>query len=240
MNDENSSLPSTAGQFKLQLQPPKQASALKSARKAFGNITNNGQQAARSNKDDAASAKPQRRVFGDITNSAAKPPAGPTTVKKQPAGTSSLFAAVPTARKSAAAAAAADAAPAAQGTSSSTSQTTSAPVTDQQASSSSKAEWWEGLEPERPVGKTAAQLDAELDAAMEADALRSADDIWQNVIGKGLTSCIVSVCVCARTMAEWQHSRDRLYYHAAANCRKRGKLSSTQQPFPPCTHMAHS
>jgi len=177
LNDENSStLHGPLTQLKrlsaAPLQPSKQGSVLKSSRKAFENITNNGK--ALGSEASAAKAQPQRRAFGDISNSAAKPPTGAVTTKK-PQGTSSLFAGLGSKK------AGSEAPPApipVQGSS----QAASVSAADAEANN---AAWWEGLEPERPAGKTWEQLEAEREAALEADATRAADEIWQSVTGGG-------------------------------------------------------
>lgn len=203
LNDENSTFQGVS-QLKpsVTLQPTKQGSVLKSARKAFGNITNSG--APQPSASKAQQAAPLRRAFGDITNSAAKPPAGSATSKKA-AGTSSLFAALPTAKKTAAPLGLApDPAPA----QSSSQVSTSAPAV---AQASTKTVGWEDLEPERPAGKMWEQLEAEREAAMEADAIRSADAIWKCVQQASLFSFLVSLtneppmgtdcaCNCAAVM----------------------------------------
>lgn len=197
LNDENSSL---AGATQLKpsapLQPVKQGSALKSARKAFGTISANIANSGQHKLGDASTSKqqldkPARRAFGDISNSAAKPsavkpPAGPTATAKK--ATSSLFAAAPTAVKAAPAAPAFDAAPAGGKVS------TSVPSTDQPCS---KPAWWEGLEPELPAGRTwQQQVEAE-DAAVDAEAKRAADELWQavNRNGTGMFGFLVSCAV---------------------------------------------
>lgn len=177
LNDENSTLHGPATQLKrlsaAPLQPSKQGSVLKSSRKAFENITNNGK--APGSEASAAKAQPQqRRAFGDISNSAAKPPTGGVTTKK-PQGTSSLFAGIGSKK------AGSEAAPAptpAQGSS----QAVSVVAANAEANNTA---WWEGLEPERPAGKTWEQLEDEREAALEADATRAADEIWKSVTGGG-------------------------------------------------------
>lgn len=205
VNDENSSalgggllasqLKAPAAAGLQQQQPPVkqqqlQGSSLKSARKAFGNITNSG-------RGDASAAKQQqpRRAFGDITNSAVKAPAGGgglggATSKKQ--GSSSLFSSSqkqPTATKKAPAPPVPPP-PAAASSSSAPAQASAAAAAEQ---ASSQAQWWEGLEPERAAGKTWEQQEADREAAMEAEAIRSADEMWDSVLRAGFLQELVSV-----------------------------------------------
>jgi hypothetical protein len=186
LNDENSTFQGVS-QLKpsAPLQPTKQGSVLKSARKAFGNITNSGAPQPSASKPQQAA--PLRRAFGDITNSAAKPQAGAAVTSKKAAGTTSLFAALPTAKKAAAPVGLApDPGPA----QSSSQVSTSAPAV---AQASTKTVCWEDLEPERPAGKMWEQLEAEREAAMEADAIRSADAIWKCVQQANMFSFLVSL-----------------------------------------------
>lgn len=186
LNDENSSL-QVPGQLKsaAPLQASKQqGSVLKSARKAFGNITNNTQPKGGSDASTSKSTKqqqPARRAFGDITNSAAKPPAGlSATTAKKAAGSSSVFARpLPTGptfpdKQAVPSRLAPDAGPAADSSRTNSSTTAAAAV-----QASTHAEWWQGLEVERPAGKTWERLESEREAAEEADALQEADEVWR-------------------------------------------------------------
>jgi hypothetical protein len=186
LNDENVTVPSgLSSQFKAAapLQAPKPGSVLKSARKAFGNITNSGQPRGDATASKPKQSQPLRRAFCDITNSAAKPPAGPTTAKKAPA-TSSLFAAAPTVHKAPAASEAA-----APRSSSNSEQ--AAPSVEQ--ASTSRNQQWGDVEPERPAGKTWAQLEEERWAALDAEAARAADEVLRAVRGPGTFSFLVSL-----------------------------------------------
>jgi hypothetical protein len=166
------------------VQAAKQGSSLKSARKAFGNISNSqplGCDASSSKQQHKD--KPARRAFGDITNSSIKPPAGfASTAKAAPTTSSSLFAALPTAKKAAA--------PGLAPAPASSKVSTSGPETEQ---ASSKPAWWEQLGTERPAGKTFEQQLQEEDAALDAEAKRAAAEIWQAVSRRGMFSSLVSV-----------------------------------------------
>lgn len=185
LNDENS----TANGFthlkpSVPVQAAKQGSSLKSARKAFGNISNSQPLGcdASSSKQQQHKDKPARRAFGDITNSSIKPPSGLASIAKAaPTTSSSLFAALPTAKKAAA--------PGPAPVPDSSKVSTSGPETEQ---ASSKPAWWEQLGPERPAGKTFEQQLQEEDAALDAEAKRAASEIWQAVSRRDVFRSLVS------------------------------------------------
>jgi hypothetical protein len=152
INDENSARgPLLHSAFKENASfqaPAKQGSVLKSARKAFGNITN-------TRSDSAAQQQPagtvvKRRAFGDITNSTIKQQPGAASAKKADPFSSKLkpnSSQVPVAPGVAAA---------------------EAVVT---------APWWETAEPERPAGKTWEQLLADKEKQEDAEIERSVQQL---------------------------------------------------------------
>jgi hypothetical protein len=151
-NDENSTigpLLHTAFKESTSLQAPaKQGSALKSARKAFGNITNTRTDAA---QQQHAGTAVKRRAFGDITNSTIKQQPGAASTKKGDPYSSQVK---PSSTK-------APLAPAAG--------TAEAAVLP--------APWWETAAPEKPAGKTWEQLLADREQQEDADVERSVQQL---------------------------------------------------------------
>jgi hypothetical protein len=152
INDENSTRgPLLHSAFKENASfqaPSKQGSALKSARKAFGNITNTRSDAAA--QQQPAGTVVKRRAFGDITNSTIKQQLGAASAKKAETFSSQLK---PSSTKAPAAPSVAAA---------------EAGVT---------APWWETAEPERPAGKTWEQLLADKEQQEDAEIERSVQQL---------------------------------------------------------------
>jgi hypothetical protein len=151
INDENSARgPLLHSAFKENASfqaPAKQGSVLKSARKAFGNITNT--------RSDAAAQQPagtvvKRRAFGDITNSTIKQQPGAASAKKADPFSSQLK---PSSIQ----------APVAPGVAAAEAVVT--------------APWWETAEPERPAGKTWEQLLADKEKQEDAEIERSVQQL---------------------------------------------------------------
>lgn len=151
-NDENSTTgPLLHAAFKensTSLQAPlKQGSALKSARKAFGNITNIRSDAA---QQQPAGTVVKRRAFGDITNSTIKQQPGAASTKKIDPFSSQLK---PSSTK----------APTAPGVAT--------------AEACMAAPWWETAPPERSAGKTWEQLLEDREQQEDADVERSVQQL---------------------------------------------------------------
>jgi hypothetical protein len=151
-NDENSTTgPLLHAAFKensTSMQAPtKQGSALKSARKAFGNITNIRSDAA---QQQPAGTVAKRRAFGDITNSTIKQQPGAASTKKSDPFSSQLKP-------------------------SSTKVPVAASVAAAEACVA--APWWETAPPERPAGKTWEQLLADREQQEDAGVERSVQQL---------------------------------------------------------------